>query len=356
MNALFLVPFTTEGASNRLRVEQYLPLLRKQGIDWTLRPFLCSPRFYEVLYRPGRLAHKGWFFLVSSLYRLLDLLRSRKFDLVLIHREAFPFGPPALEWLLSRCRIPIVYDFDDAIWQPNCSDANRAFQALKSPGKIAAIIGLSRRVIAGNNYLRDYALAYNRDVTVIPTPVDTDRLFPVPRRDGGPVTLGWIGSHTSGRYLTMLDEVFVKLARRYDVRMRIVGATYDPPVPHVAVDEWRLDREVSDLQSFDIGLMPMPDGPWTRGKCALKALQYMAVGIPVVCSPVGMNREVVTDGATGFFARSTEEWVEKLALLIDDPGLRQAMGQRGQAVVETQYSVRANFPKFLEVLEQALTG
>ena len=356
MKVLFLVPYTTEGPSNRFRVEQYLPLLSKHGVGWALRPFLCSSRFYDVLYRPGRTARKSWYFLVSSLGRVLDLVRSRRFDIVFIHREALPFGPALLEWLLSRLEAPIVYDFDDAIWQTNCSEGNRPFAVLKHPAKVGTIIRLSRRVIAGNGYLRDYALQHNSQVSVIPTPVDTDGLYPVPRLDRKRVTLGWIGSHSSAPYLRMLDRVLPRLASRYDLRLKVVGGDYHCFLAQVSNHEWRLDREVADLQSFDIGVMPMPDNAWTRGKCAFKALQYMAVGIPVVCSPVGMNTEVVQDGDNGFLAESEKEWTEKLALLIENPGLREAMGQRGRAVVEERYSVKSNFPKLMQVLEGALEG
>jgi len=291
---------------------------------------------------------------VSSLNRLLDLVRSRRFDRIVVHREAFPLGPPVLEWFLSRLRIPIIYDFDDAIWQRNTSGANRPLQFLKCPGKVATIIRLSRQVIAGNGYLRDYALQHNPRVTVIPTPVDTDRFHPASRAGGEGVTLGWIGSHSSAPYLRMLDPVLPYLAKQYDFRLKVVGGEYYNAHPSVSNHEWRLDREVEDLQSFDIGLMPMPDNEWTHGKCAFKALQYMAVGIPVICSPVGMNSEVVQDGVNGFLADSEAEWFEKLSLLIEDRGLREAMGRRGRAAVEERYSVKANFPKFLRVLEDAV--
>jgi glycosyltransferase involved in cell wall biosynthesis len=261
-----------------------------------------------------------------------------------------------LEWFLARSGLPIVYDFDDAVWQPHSSQANRAFQILRYPEKVKRIMRLSREVIAGNGYLRDYALRHNPRVAVIPTPVDTDLLYPGPQRNGRSVTLGWIGSHSSAIYLGSLDPVLRHLAERHDLRVKVVGGEYHSAHARVSTHEWRLDREAADLHSFDIGLMPMPDNPWTRGKCAFKALQYMAVGIPVVCSPVGMNVEVVQDGINGFLARSEADWIERLSLLIENPGLRRAMGQAGRAVVEERYSVKANFPKLLRVLEDAVTA
>jgi glycosyltransferase involved in cell wall biosynthesis len=176
----------------------------------------------------------------------------------------------------------------------------------------------------------------------------------VSRANEGAVTLGWIGSHSSAPYLRLLDSVLPRLASRYDLRLKVVGGEYHCAHARVSTHEWRLDREAADLHSFDIGLMPMPDNPWTQGKCAFKALQYMAVGIPVICSPVGMNSEVVQDGVNGFLADSEAEWIEKVSLLIENPGLREAMGRRGRAAVEERYSVKVNFQKFLRVLEDAV--
>ncbi len=221
MKVLFIVPYTTDGGSNRLRVEQYLPLLRDHGIDCVVRPFVYSSRFYDILYRRGRTARKGMYFLISTVSRLLDLLRARRFDLILIHRQVFPLGSPVLERLLAGSGISIVYDFDDAIWQPNCSQANRAFQILKCPWRVGRFMSLSRLVIAGNYwYLRDYAVQHNPRVTVIPTPVDTDRLHPVPRVNQASVTLGWIGSHSSAAYLGSLDSDVPRMASRSDFRLR----------------------------------------------------------------------------------------------------------------------------------------
>ncbi len=220
MKVLFIVPYTTGGGSNRLWVEQYLPLLRDHGIDCVVRPFVYSSRFYDILYRRGRTARKGMYFLISTLSRLLDLLRARRFDLIFIHREVFPFGLPVLERLLAASGIPIIFDLDDAIWQPNCSQANRAFQSLKCPWKVGRIMRLSRLVIAGNGYLREYAVQHNPRVTVIPTPVDTDRLHPVPRVNQVSVTLGWIGSHSSAAYLGSLDSDVPRMASRSDLRLR----------------------------------------------------------------------------------------------------------------------------------------
>jgi glycosyltransferase involved in cell wall biosynthesis len=299
------------------------------------------------------MVRKGWYFLISSLNRVLDLARSRTCDLIFIQRETFPLGPPGFEWLLARSGIPIVYDFDDALWIKKPSAANRALGPLTFPAKVASIIRWSRQVIAGNRYLRDYALRFNPRVTVIPTAVDTDRFRPRPRAQGRVVTLGWIGSHSTASYLKLLDPVLPRLARRYEICLKVVGGTYDCEDVRVSNHEWRLDREVADLQSFDIGLVPLPDDEWTRGKCALKAIQYMAVGLPVVCSPVGMNAEVVQDGVNGFIAQSEADWVDRTAALIEDRALREQMGRRGRALVEDRFAVTSNVAALVQVLQQA---
>lgn len=351
MKVLFIIPYPIEGASNRYRVYQYLPYLHSHGIEATVRPFVDSSDFYHLLYQPGQVGHKIAYVIRSMFRRLVDLLRTRYFDIVFIHREALPFGPPFFERLVSLIGRPIIFDFDDAIYLLSFHEVNRWVGWLKRPGKTSEIIRYSAYVIAGNETLRRYATQFNENVTVIPTSINTD-LYPIRSATSPvhrPVTIGWIGSSTSVKYLHQLDRVLQELARRYAIQVRVVGGQYELPGVDLDCRPWSLANEITDLHSFDIGVMPMPDGEWTRGKCGLKALQYMGVGIPAVISPVGVNTEIVTDGVNGYLADSDETWLARLSALIEDPPLRQRLGLAGRATVEERYSIRVNAPKLLRV-------
>lgn len=355
MKILFWVPYSTEGPSNRFRVEQYLPYLEERGISYSLRPFWGS-EVYKILYENGYYLKKIYYFLKGSLNRFKDLINLSDYDLVFVHRETYPIGGAFFEKIASR-RKPIVYDFDDSIFLPTSSSANNIVYLLKNPRKIAQILKISTIVIAGNNYLRKYAIQYNKNVTVIPTPIDTDRYFPFKdhRRDEK-IVIGWIGTYSTNKYLCIIKEVFLKLIRKYGSRIeiRLMGCRDNfLNIPGIVYKNWVLATEVTDLQQFDIGIMPVWDDDWTRGKCAFKIIQYMTVGASVVASPVGMNKEVIKDGENGFLAADEEDWLKKLSLLIDNVNLRDSFALKGREKVEKEYSVKITAPKFIAILEQA---
>jgi len=356
LKLLFLVPYPTEGQSNRFRVEQYLPYLETKGICYSLRPFVSS-KFYQILYQPDRFLLKAYFFIKCFLRRIFDLFGLFKYDLVFIHREAFPLGPPFFEILISKfLKIPLIYDFDDSIFLPQTSKANQTVSFLKCPEKVSKIIKLSQHVIVGNGFLKEYAIGFNNNITVIPTPLDTEKYksFISPEKNG--IVVGWIGSHSTAEYLLELKDVFQKLKKENSsIIIRLIGAEkYEEQLPGTDCRTWKLEEEINELNSFDIGLMPMPDNHWTKGKCAFKLLLYMSLGIPAICSPIGMNKEVIQEGKNGFFASSTEEWFEKIQLLIKNPGLRKKIGLEGRKTVEEKYSVTLWAPVFVEVLEKAI--
>ena len=273
---------------------------------------------------------------------MLDVLSALRYDAVFIHREAFPSKDSIFEWLFRKCAKALIYDFDDAVF-------------LKKPAKTRFIIANADHVIAGNRFLKEYAVNHNKRVTIIPTCIDTVRYEPGGYRDkGDKVIIGWIGTYTTSAYLASLAEVFEALSSKYTNRIefRIVGGgAYDgePGLPFVH-RKWSLDNEIKELQEFDIGIMPIPEEAWTRGKCAFKIIQYMSVGIPVVASPVGMNIEIIKEGSSGLFASTVEEWCDKLSLLIESPDLRKKMGEAGRDIVDQKYSLKANVSRFLEVL------
>ncbi len=358
MRILFLVPYPTEAPSNRLRVEQYFPYLRQHGVEPILRPFMSSD-LYNIRYAPGSMARKVASLGFSTLSRFLDVRRAERADLIFVHRETFPVGGPFVEELLARRGRPLIFDFDDAIYLLNTGVTSRTVGLLKRPSKTARIINLATTVIAGNENLKAYASLYNRNITVIPTPVDTDvfapRLGGARSRDGK-VVIGWMGSNTTAPYLKMVGDALAQVARRFPhVEIRAIGGSYVPPVsPSQTVRRWTLDGELDDLHGFDIGIMPMPDTEWTRGKCGFKALLYMSCAVPPVCSPVGLTTDIVQDGENGLLATTTEEWVSKLSMLVEDPALRRRIGCAGRQTVEEKYSLTAHAPRFLETLTRTV--
>lgn len=350
MNVLFIVPYPTQGPSNRFRVEQYFPYLKHNNIDYSISS-LQSETLYRILYKKGHYTSKSYHLICGVWRRLLDLFSSNRYDIVFIHREAFPIGNMIIERLFNKLNGNIIYDFDDSIFLPRGN--NIFFKFIKRSTNIEKIIRLSRHVIAGNDYLKNYALQFNKNVTVIPTSIDTQVYKPPQNKTiTDKVIIGWIGSRTTIKYLKILRGVFKKLLSTFkNIEMKIIGGEYKTQDPRITNQRWSLETELSDLQSFDIGIMPMYDNEWAKGKCAFKIIQYMAVGIPAIASSVGMNVEVIQNGVNGFLISSEEEWFEKLSILIENPELRQKLGKAGKNTVEQRYSLMVNAPKFIEVLK-----
>lgn len=353
-------PVPEEGAGCRFRVSQYIPRLAADGFDVTVSPFFTRD-FFRLVYRPGRYAEKTALFLRRSVDRLSLLLAGADYDLLVVYREAFPIGPPLLERLLTRRgRVPMVYDFDDAVFLPNTSEANRVISFLKYPHKVDTIVEKSAVVIAGNDYLAEYARRHNPSVTVIPTCVDTDQF--VPRSPGSVnasdrrLVFGWIGSPTTASYLDALGPVLTRVHRARPFELRVAGAGRDLRFDGVDVSNvtWSLEAEVALFNTCDIGVYPMTEDEWAKGKCGFKAIQFMACGVPVVASAVGVNKEIITDGVDGFLASSEDEWVEKLTRLAADAGLRRRMGEAGRQTIEERYSLRVNAPRMAEALRSAI--
>ncbi|OGW74682.1 MAG: hypothetical protein A2Z72_05405 [Omnitrophica bacterium RBG_13_46_9] len=354
MKILFLVPYPTEGASNRFRVEQYLPYLEEKGILYKVRPFISSD-FYRILYLKDYLLKKILFFLRSTVFRILDVLRALKYDIIFIHRESYPLGPPFIERILKFFNKKVIFDFDDAIFLPASSGSNIFMERFNRYGKVPEVIALSDGVITGNKYLADFALKYNENVTIIPTPVDVELYAPSPKKiHSEKVTIGWIGSKTTSVFLKPMRDIFAVLLEKFPyLEIIIVGGRFDNRgLERVRNIDWSLENEIGALQNFDIGIMPMPDTKWTRGKCAFKAILYMSVGIPCVSSPVGVTADLIKDGVNGFLAGSADAWKKKLSMLIESPDLRERIGRNARETAVNEYSVKANVPKFLEVLNR----
>lgn len=340
MKVLFIVPYPIEGQSSRFRVEQYLPYLREKGIIYKLRPF-CTSYIYKVLFKKGYYLKKIIFGFLFIFKRIIDLLRAPSYDLIFIHREAYPFDDYILEVLFKILGRKMVFDFDDSIF-------------IKKPRKTRKSIAISDCVIVGNTFLRDYVLQYNKNVVVLSTCIDTELYKPAYRKPSDKVVIGWIGTTFTGIYLDVLRDVYYELFRKYPfVEFRVIGATFEDKRLPLACKPWSLADEVSDIQQFDIGVMPLFNDDMARGKCAFKIIEYMAVGIPAVASKIGMNMDVIEDEKEGFLVTTKEEWIEKLSYLIKDKELRCRMGNYGRLKAEAIYSVTANKERFLEILKES---
>jgi glycosyltransferase involved in cell wall biosynthesis len=352
---LALSPMPEEGAGCRFRVAQFAPQLAAAGFDLTIHP-LFDTAFFRLVYRPGHYLRKTVALASRTLSRMSAVRSGQQFDAVMIYREAYPIGPPVFERLLARHRLPIVYDFDDAVFLPNTSEANQRIGSLKNPGKIAEVLALSAHVMAGNAYLADYARQHSSQVTVVPTCVDTAVWVPRsrPRAADDPLVVGWIGTPTTTPYLLGLRDVLAEVARTHRFTLRVSGSMQPVAIPGVTVDNvpWRLERELELFNTCDVGVYPLPDDEWTRGKCGFKAIQFMACGVPVIASPVGVNGEIVHDGVDGLLATSREEWVRALRRLLDDAELRRGLGEAGRKTIVNRYSLRAIGPRVVSVFEQ----
>ena len=324
-----------EKASARYRFGQFLPYLNSNGVDT------------EVFKIPDG------FFKRRMLFKNL-----KGFDIVFLQKKLFG----ALELAsLKKNANKIIYDLDDAVMFNDSEKAKSSgFDSSVRMRRFVKTVKASDRVIAGNDYLSSIALKYNKNVIVIPTSLDTDKYLPVEGEepDGSPVTLGWIGSKNTIFYLKEMEAVFSKvLEDNHSVRLKIVSDKFVDcgPIP-IITKEWGEADEVSDIRSFDIGIMPLTDDPWSRGKCGFKLLQYMACGVPSVASPVGVNSKIIEHGVNGFLASTVDEWVECISRLVGSRELRQSIGERARQSVEGKYSAKINSLALLNVIKDLAGG
>jgi glycosyltransferase involved in cell wall biosynthesis len=345
MRVLAIVPSqcgTSPG--QRFRIEQWAPHLSARGIDISFEPFE-DDRLHALLYAPGRTASKSTAIAAAFNRRLALMRRIADFDAVYLFREAAVMGPPLLERWMQRKNVPIVFDFDDAIFESYISPSNGRLSLLKCAGKTSTICRLASHVMAGNPYLAEYAGRFNSRVTVVPTTIDTDVYRPMPKTTSARCVIGWTGSHSTVQHLRTIEPALRRLASTHDFTLRVIGASdYSLGGVRVEAMPWRAASEVDDLRPIDIGIMPLPDDRWSRGKCGLKALQYMALGTPAVCSPVGVNAQIIRDGENGRLASTEDEWTAQLQELIESPGLRTRLGLEARRTVCERYSASAQIP------------
>jgi len=339
------------GASSRLRCYQYESALRDAGmsVDW-------HPLFYDAylreLYSNGRRGAGG--VLSSYFKRFLTLLQTRSHDLIWVEQEAFPWMPALLDTGLLRLGPPYVVDLDDAIFHRY--DNSSSWLVRKILGrKIDIILRHAALVVAGNPYLaRRAQVAGASRVEIVPTVVDLKRYDPKVQTQGRKFTVGWIGNPSTQSMVQQLAPVLKQVLDPETDRFVTVGARVEKPFLACHQDRpWTEETEVREIQDFDVGIMPLKDRPFERGKCGYKLIQYMACGLPVVASPVGVNVDIVQQGVNGFLANSDEEWMRALSTLKASAELRSRMGSAGRATVERKYCLQVTAPRLASLLLDA---
>ena len=356
MKILFLVPYPLhEAPSQRFRFEQYFRFLDQQYIQYDLAPFLDEAT-WKILYQPGNQIQKIWGIIKGLAKRnWLVFFRLSSYDYVFIHREAAPIGPPVFEWWIAKVlKKKIIYDFDDAIWLSNTSQANQIATKFKSPGKVGSICKWSYKISAGNDYLCNYALQFNENVVLNPTTIDTENLhnptlFPLAKKSKKPV-IGWTGTHSTLPYLKILVAVIQKLEKEFDFTFLVIS-NQPPELSLKSVDylPWNIETEIPDLMKMDIGVMPLLENQWSKGKCGFKVLQYLSLGIPALASPVGVNSKIVRQGENGFLCENEDDWYENLKKLLQDGNLRKKLGKQGRKHIILNYSVIFNQDNFMHL-------
>lgn len=350
MKIATLTRYGNLAASTRQRFVQYQPYLRQAGFEVVPCPLLDDG--YLQRQYSGERTGRGQ--ITASYLRRLRWLFSRPdVDLIWLNYDLFPFLPGLAEQLLRVPGKPVVFDFDDAIFHKYDLHPNPLVRAVLGR-KLHSTIGASQMALCGNAYLADYARPLCRRTEIVPTVLDTSVYVPNP--DGatgsGPVRIGWIGTpSTWNAYMVDLLPMLTQLAAASDARLAVMGAAQETKgVPLVDFVGWSEAGEVPFLQSLDIGIMPLTDTPWSRGKCGYKLIQYMACGVPVIASPVGVNAEIVEHGVNGFLVSSEAEWHEALGLLLRDPELRKRMGQAGRLTVHERYSLQVWGPRVADLM------
>lgn len=341
----------------RYRFEQYLEYLKNKGYNYVFS-YLISENDDKIFYSKGNYLKKLFILLKSFYIRFRDLKKIKQFDIVFIYREALMIGSTYFEKRLSKKQCKVIVDFDDAIWLPDTSAANRNLSWLKKPSKINKILKYADMAFVGNSFLAAYASKYNKNVKIIPTTIDTDYYIPANQKSAkDKICIGWTGSLTTIKHLKLAIDVLEVLKNKYQDRIyfKIIA---DVPLITDKVEfsfcKWKKESEVEDLMEMDIGIMPLPDDDWSRGKCGFKGLQYMALEIPAVMSAVGVNNEIINDGINGYLASSKQEWIDKISKLIESETLRSQLGAEGRKTVIEKYSFHSQKDRYIAYFNEVL--
>ena len=341
----------------RFRFEQYLESLSENGFDYKIS-YIVSEKDDQFLYKPGKYLKKFWFAAKSYAHRFIELFSISKYDIIFIYREARLIRSVIFERLYTLFKVKIIYDFDDAIWVHDVSDANKKLGWLKNPSKYAKIMRLSDVVFAGNDYLGNYAKRFNTNVKIVPTIIDTNfyQLNGAVNKNDT-ITIGWSGSITTIKHFEHALPFLQIIKEKYKdkIGIKVIGDSgYKNEALNITGIGWNKEKEISELGTFDIGIMPLPKDNWAEGKCGLKGLQYMALSIPTIMSPVGVNKNIIQHNINGLLAESTDDWVKSISRLIDDKELRSKLGIAARKTIENSYSISSTKQTYITYFNELI--
>lgn len=336
----------------RLKYEQYFDAFEKAGYEVTVSPFM-SEAFQKIVYKKGYLFRKVWYTLTGYVRRVKDMFRLGDYDVIYVFLWVAPFAPPVFEKLTRRLAKKMVYDIDDLVFLNPRSSFNPVVNYLRSSRNHLSLMQSADHVITCTPYLDQFVRKHNPRTTDISSTINTTaykrrRNYAV----NGKFTIGWSGSHSTIKYLHLLDDALRDLAKNHDFKLLVMGDTeFTLPGVDVETLPWKEVYEVDVISRFDIGLYPLPDEQWVYGKSGLKALQYMALGIPTVATGVGTIFRIINNGENGFLVTSIDEWKMRLAELMESEALRERIGRNAAATVEERYSIHANQGTYLSILD-----
>ncbi len=354
---LFLCPYPEKVApSQRLKFEQYFGHIKQEGFDIKTNSFI-SIYFWDFVYKPGNISKKIIFTLLAYFSRIKVLFTIRRYDIVYVHLWVTPFGFPFFEWLLTQLHPAIIYDIDDLVYlKENRNKSNQFISILKGRYKPIFLMKKANHVITCTPHLDQFVRKYNLNTTDISSTINTDTYKVINTyKNDHKIVLGWSGSHSTSKYLYLIKDVLIELNATHPFHLIVMG---DPNFFIEGLDiealEWSEEIEIITLQRFDIGLYPLPNEEWVLGKSGLKALQYMAVGLPVVASAIGANFRVIGNNKTGFLVKDNDSWVNALKMLIESSQMRKDFGENGRNKVENNYSINSTYSIYNNILKNNL--
>lgn len=340
----------------RLKYEQYIENWEKNGFKVKIKPFMTD-RFWAIVYKKGHYIEKIFWTIYGYLRRINLLFTLRKYDLSYIFLWVTPFGTTFFERIYCFISKNVLYDIDDLVYhKDHKSDANSFLAILKGRKKPIYMMRSAKHVITCTPHLDSFVRKLNPNTTDISSTINTETYVPVNTYDNkNTLTIGWSGSHSTSKYVYLLEEVLLNISKKHKVRLLVIG---DPTFNIEGLDceaiKWVEKTEVIDLQRIDIGIYPLPNEEWVLGKSGLKALQYMALGIPTIATAIGANHRVIEDGVSGTLVNTDADWKKALENYILNPDLRKAHGIKARERVEALYSIKANEPVYLEVINKVI--